>query len=138
MKAERGKLTDPESRNEKRARASMRLLALLDMGLEEIGRRRDPVKALVEAWDRDPLAFLERMQKLVEPDAGQQKGGNTLNFNGLFGLVAKEAGQPLQALPPATDAEYTELGTGAKPVGYIDDGGTGVQSGSKPEQPIDW
>jgi hypothetical protein len=111
------------SKAEKRDAISMRLLALLDMGIEEIGKRRDPVKALVEAWDKDPLAFLERMKKLVDPVDEQGKSGNTLNFNGLFGLVAKQAAeQPMRALPPATDAEYTEVG---------------VQAGYNDTQPID-
>lgn len=102
----------------------MRALALTGLALDEITARRDPVAALVKAYDDDPKAFIDWVMKHAEPKDEQAKGGNSFSFNGLFGLVAKQAeAQQLQALPPATDAEYTEVG---------------VHPGSSTDEPTDW
>ncbi len=121
--AENPKIQVEETKAKSRRQSSMRALALLGMALDEIAKRPDPVKALVKAYDDDPKAFIDWVMKHTEPKDEQAKGGNTLNFNGLFGLVAKqaEAGQ-LQALPAPTDAEFTEVG---------------VQPGYSEVQPID-
>jgi hypothetical protein len=109
--ARSGGKSTTQSKAEKRAELSMRALALTGLALDAILARRDPVAALVKAYDADPKAFIDWLMKHAEPKDEQAKGGNTLNLNGLFGLVAKqaEAGQ-LRVLPPATDAEYTEVG----------------------------
>jgi hypothetical protein len=120
---ENPKLLVEETKAKSRRNSSMRALALLDQALDEIAKRRDPVAALVKAYDADPKAFIDWVMKHTEPKDEQAKGGNSFSFNGLFGLVAKQAeAQQLQALPPATDAEYTEVG---------------VQSGYSTTQPID-
>lgn len=122
--SEAGGKSTAVSKAEKRAELSMRALALTGLALDEITARRDPVAALVKAYDDDPKAFIDWVMKHAEPKDEQAKGGNSFSFNGLFGLVAKQAeAQQLQALPPATDAEYTEVG---------------VHPGSSTDEPTDW
>ena len=103
----------------RQSRITGRALALLDQAFDLINNRRDPAKALAAAYDRDPLAFLERVSKLVTPPPADQ-GKNTNNINSLFVLAARQAAQL-----PVLDAVTIE-------------DSSGVQSGYSTSEPIDW
>jgi len=119
--ASRGTVAKTETMAAKRSRITLRALALLDMGIDKI-MQGDPATPLLEAYKRDPLAFLERAHKLgLDPGSSE---GKPNSINNLFVLAAKQASQ-LPALPAATviDAEVSEVG---------------VQSGSMGDEPIEW
>lgn len=108
-----------ESAVDKKKQLTMRVLAVLDMAVEDIVRR-DPLPALRKAFDKDPVSFLERIAKLASPPEVEKSS----NINNLFLLAAKQAAsQPQLPALPIIDAEAVDIG---------------VQSGYKDEQPIDW
>lgn len=99
-----------------------RARALFDQAFDAMEReaasgKRDHVARLVDAYHGDPLAYLERVHKMMGAEQGN--GGSTLNINGLF----------LQAVMAANG--HTAQGK------VIDADPVGVPSGLADTQPID-
>jgi hypothetical protein len=95
---------------------SIRVQALLADAfhlLEKGKAKRDPAKALADAYWADPVGFLERVNRLAVPAAGAAAPGST-NIGQLF-LQAVMGAQPQpQAAEPVTiEAEPVRVQSGS-------------------------
>jgi hypothetical protein len=113
-----------------------RVVAILNQAFDLIDKR-DPAAALARKYEEDPLSYLERVHKLLGPEPGE---GKTSNINGLFVLAARQAAQA----PAVLDAEVVVEEPArlqvndAAPIQVNDAKPARVQSGSSPDQPVDW